>query len=274
VVLIARISLERSEEMRGKIGMVAAMVAVGVFACGASAAMVPGWSYTEIYEMDVSPELATGTATGHTLTHADGTGTNGPSGFAFNAGYGVFLDDSNSSSNQGLLMNDAGSWLGHNGYTADIRIKVLMDTMGNGGEKSMGFAGEPDNGRGLLLDPGGMGYVSNGLLTSNGIDLSSDYVQLRIVVQPDGSQSVYRYLDTAPIITVTAPGGTGINGAVTAGPGFFLGSWAGSSTTQCNFSIDYLRVGLGTDVMRDFTPEPATLALLALGVIPMLRRRR
>ena len=45
-----------------------------------------------------------------------------------------------------------------------------------------------------------------------------------------------------------------------------FGSMAGSSTQSGKFQIDWARV--------DVVPEPTTLALLAFGAIPMLRRRR
>jgi hypothetical protein len=249
----------------------AAGLAVG--ANGAAGLLViDSVEYVELYEMDVSPELVGGTLYGNVMEHADGSGTYGPSGFVFADGIATFLDDGNSSGNQGLRLNNAAGALGTNGYVADMRIKWLAGCEGNGAQKSMGFAGNNGDGRGIRIDNGWIHYVSSGVVTSAAVDMR-EWVDLRVVVEPDGSQAVYLWQGEWPIgnwtklIEVIAPGATGVNTAITQGPGFFLGSWGGGSTTLCSFQIDYLRVGR-------VVPEPATLVLLVCGAGLLLRRRR
>lgn len=254
---------------------VAAVAGLAMYAGNAQAL------YVEQYEMNSTPELPAGTLNGNVMSatgaggSANGTGTNGPSGFVYSGGIGTFLDDANSSGNQGMRLNGAGVLLGATGYTADIRIRWLQGTAGNGGQKSMGFAGNTGAGRGLRVDSNNLYYVSSGIAaTGSGIDMTTGFKELRIVVQTDGSQSVYLLGSNTAILTVTAPGATGVNVAIDTGPGFFLGSMGGSSTTLSNYELDWVRLAQGTDVLADHVPEPATLALLALGGIPMMIRRR
>src|SRR2546423_13015954 len=74
----------------------AALMSAGFFAGEARATF-----YSEQYEMKFSPDTVAGTVNGFTLNVAAGTGTYGPSGSTFAGGIMTFLDDYNSSSDQG-----------------------------------------------------------------------------------------------------------------------------------------------------------------------------
>src|SRR5436190_3232343 len=77
----------------------AALVSIGLFAGAARAT-----PYSEQYEMTFSPDTLAGTVNGHTLGVATGTGTYGGSGSTFSGGIMTFLDDGNSSGNQGYFL--------------------------------------------------------------------------------------------------------------------------------------------------------------------------
>jgi hypothetical protein len=243
-------------------------------ATSVSAQIFPNY-YDEQYEMNAACDTLAGTVNGNVMTaDGGGAGTYGASGFMFANGIGTFLDDASSSGYQGFRLNNAAGLLGTDGYTVDLKIRWLAGCEGNGSQKSMGFAGNNGCGRGLRVDGNMLGYVSNSLLVAGDID-NTVWQRLRIVVQNDGSQGVYRWVNGSYylVIEVINPGPVGVSPAITAGPGFFLGSWGGTSTTLSSFQLDYVRVKRGTGLYEIYetvpTPEPGSLLALAGGLFAM-----
>src|SRR5262245_2759478 len=106
--------------------------------------------------MTASPDTVAGTVNGFTLSVGGGTGTLGPSGSSFSGGIMTFLDDSNSSANQGFYLTGA-TFLGSLDFIADFRIRVLQNQQGASGggaaaAKVMSF--KSGNQRGLHMDTG------------------------------------------------------------------------------------------------------------------------
>jgi hypothetical protein len=242
--------------------------------------------YTEQYEMNASPTTLAGTANGNTLSIADptGNGTYGPEGWVYSGGIGTFLDDSNSSGNQGLAVT--GTWMnGSVSYTADYKIQVLGNQAGSGGKKSLSFW-TGGVGRGLQLNTNTAVFVSGSGTTGTswGLDLSSLYRDVRVIVDGtaftatmywDENDNDINDGDYTHANVTTGLGGSGFWGGTTVG--FALGSTGGSSTTFSNYNMDYFRVfsgGTNPNAIYEVVPEPATLALLALGAVPMMMRRR
>jgi hypothetical protein len=264
-----------------RMSWVAAVAGLAMYANSAKAIF-----YDEMYEMDFSPTTVAGTVYGHVLYIADptGTGTNGAEGFTYAGGIATFLDDGSSSGNQGLAVgNDTqAAWLqGSGNFIVDMRIQILGDQTGTGGRKSMSFWS--GNGRGLKMDTGGAAFVNgSGESAPGGAHNFAVYDEYRVVIN-GGTNTADLYYSTDGVInngdgdivllTTTTMGGSGFWGGSVVG--FALGSTGGSSTTLCHYYMDYFRVySGGTGVNTVYTPEPASLALLALGGIPMMMRRR
>src|SRR5438067_175221 len=100
----------------------AALAGIGLFAGVARAT-----PYSEQYEMTFSPDTVAGTVNGFTLNVASGTGDNGPSGSTFSGGIMTFLDNSNSSGDQGYFLPSTSTLLiGSANYLCDFRIRMLQ----------------------------------------------------------------------------------------------------------------------------------------------------
>jgi len=250
--------------MRRKIGLVVALAAVGFFACGANAAVM-GWDFDA--DPDTGPNPMTRVGTGY------GTGTG-----LVGDGTAIFWDSLSVGGNNGFII---GGWTG--GYTFDIRVKVLESVTNSTSAKSLSFKQYAqdgtlvDQGRGVALDTNAIRLTGNGTVRTYGADLT-DFRWIRLSVPNDGN--VYPYLWDASTSTWIDLGFQGLGqsgpGAEIVRAGIALGSLSGSGTTTGKFVID--TAGVDSSVARGAVgapiPEPATLALLALGAIPMLRRRR
>jgi len=263
-----------------------ALVNIGLFAGGARATF-----YSEQYEMTASPDTVAGTVNGFTLNVAAGNGDNGPSGSTFSGGIMTFLDNGNSSGDQGFFLPSSSTLLiGSTAYLADFRIRVLQDNLPASTGKIMSFKSN-GNGRGLHMDTSGVQFVngSGGVGSASGYDFTTSFVECRVIVDGSGANTVSLYVSTTgsvntptsnyQLLAQTTMGGSGYApelGAI----GFALGSTAGSSTTLANFQLDWFRVESGTTTLNSVwetapVPEPGTLALLALGgVLLVVRRRR
>jgi hypothetical protein len=258
-------------------------VALVLYTSTANAALI----YTEAYEMNSSPTALAGTTFGNVLFIADptGNGTFGPEGWVYSAGIGEFLDDANSSGNQGLAVGTTAqaAWLqGSSNYSADMRIQVLADQQGSAGRKSMSFWS--GNGRGLQIDTGGATFVNgSGPSAPGGGHNFGVFDTYRVIINgATNTADLYYSLDgdvnngnnDNVLLTTTAMGGSGFWGGSTVG--FALGSTAGSSTTLSHYYMDYFRVySGGTNPNAVYSvPEPAMLAMLVLGSVPMVMRRR
>jgi hypothetical protein len=242
--------------------------------------------------MTNDPTTVGGTLNGNILyvITGAGSGTNGATGFTYSGGIATFLDDSNSSGNQGIYSGDntQSAWLqGSSNYTFDMKMQMLgTSTGGNGGQKDMSFWSS--NGRGLRFDVNGnTNFVSSGPIAPTGSHANTAYDTYRVIVDAGGSigpvNTIYIYYSSDGdvnngnadnvLLTSTTMGGSGWFGGSTVG--FALGSTGGSSTTNANYNLDWVRVVSGsTGVDAVYTPDPASLALLALGAIPMMIRRR
>jgi MYXO-CTERM domain-containing protein len=259
--------------MRKLVGMVAAIVGVGFFACGASAAVV-GWDFTVQPSLEATPMipyssdvqgLSNGVYTPYGGTIA-GTGLQGD-------GTAIFADAPTESANSGFVLGGFGP-----GFTLDVRVKVL-ENVTQGGGKSMSILDSTGNGRGIKLRTDGLELVNgSGVVRGYGYD-GSQWQILRFSLSGNGT--VDPYLWDAGSSTFIALGNQGLGGSgfnVQGQPAgaIGIGSLAGSSTQSGKFLIDWAYVD--TNVARGGTPppmpEPGTLALLALGALPLLRRRR
>lgn len=240
--------------------------------------------YTEKWEMDVDMTSAGAGSIAGTAMHADGggSGTYGPDGFDYSGGIATFLDNASSSSNQGTALHGAAfeALAGTGGYTVDMRIKWLSGCGGNGSQKSMGFAGAGGVGRGLRVDSGWIHSVSSGVVASGGIDMTP-WNELRIIVQSSGLWSVYRKGTWDLVLASPSAGSTPTAGILSNEMGLFLGSFGGSSTTDCSFQLDWVRLAAGTELTADHdpvVPEPGSMLALASGLVGMagfaIRRRR
>jgi hypothetical protein len=263
-----------------------ALVSIGLFAGGARANF-----YDEQYEMTASPDTLAGTVNGHILSVAGGTGTYGPSGSTFSGGIMTFLDDGASSGNQGYFLPPSDTLLiGSANYLCDFRIRVLQQNLPYpGGSKIMSF--KSGNGRGLHMDKDGVQFVngSGGVGTATGFDFNSSFVECRVII--NGTlNTADLYVNTTGFVNTPASVGNYVNLASTSmggsgfagelgGIGFALGSLSGSGTTQANFDLDWFRVESGTSDVNSIwetapVPEPSALALLVLGGVAMVMRRR
>ncbi len=282
--------------MRGKIGIVAVMVGVGLFVTVANGAVM----------YDPTNVTGTMTANGWTLaadgqadidigkswdvSHSDpADGTNGvwhvedvnagPSGNTYMKAWKNdpgSLDGSRGMVMARINMFGSGTNSGTFGYSSAATNRSLLMSIRDGG---VNFKGGWGSGSGSTMAvPGGtlnqfrvyaMSYYNDGAgwrfdaWISNGNDWSAnaaDWTQL--VANSSG---------------YTIPEETLLGQPVT---GVLLGSF-GSSGNYQNYAADWLFASY-TDVNGDSlmtpwvdgVPEPTTLALLALGTIPMLRRRR
>ena len=120
----------------------------------------------------------------------------------------------------------------------------------------------------------------SGVVRGYGFDLSQWQI-LRFSLPNDGS--VHPYLwdgNTSSWTDLGAQGlgGSGGNLSPATAAGFAIGSMAGSSTQSGKFQIDKAYIdnaaARGGEGLPLWVPEPTTLVLLALGVMPLLRRRR
>ncbi|MDO8586791.1 MAG: PEP-CTERM sorting domain-containing protein [Armatimonadota bacterium] len=237
--------------------------------------------YVENYEMDNDMTTAAGTANGNVMS------LNGAvaSGWSYAGGIGQFNDDNalNGGVNVGLSLTGAAGLavVGAGGYTVDMRLQWVAGCAGGASAKTFGFSGNNGNGRGLRINESDVAYISSGVVTSGGLDLTGGQWQsIRIIVQADGSQDIYRS-DNSWIMGIVAPGATGLPGASGGAPIIALGNYAGGSTTLTTINVDYVRIAQGTDLYADHNPvipEPGSMLALASGLIGMagfaIRRRR
>jgi hypothetical protein len=260
------------------------LVCLLVLALTLSAGCAYAALYAEAWEMDVDMTGAGAGVILATAMHADGggTGTYGTDGFNYSGGVAEFLDDTNSSSNQGTAIHGAQfqALVGTGTYTVDMRIRWLSGTGGNGSQKSMGFQGASSAGRGLRLDNGWIHSVSSGVVASGGV-VTAEWLDMRIIVGTDGIWNAYVGETGNLILNSTSAGSTPCYGILNNDPGngFFLGSMGGSSTTDCRYLLDYVRVVANADPTAHFdVPEPGSMLALASGLVGMagfaLRRRR
>jgi MYXO-CTERM domain-containing protein len=260
--------------MQRKIGLVVALVGVGFFACGASAAVV-GWEFTVDPTSEATPMLGyasdvawppdNGVYTPYGGTTA-GTGLQGD-------GTAIFADAPTESANSGFVLGGFGP-----GYTLDVRVKVLENVTQTAG-KSMSIVDSTGNGRGIKLRTDGLELVSGtSVVRGYGYD-GTQWQILRFSMSGDGTVDPYLWdVGTNSFIPLgnQALGGSGSNTMGQPNASIGIGSLAGSSTQSGKFQIDWAYVD--TTTARGGTPppmpEPGTLALLALGAAPLLRRRR
>lgn len=213
-------------------------------------------------------------------------GTNGPAGTARYV-------DSGSTGNNGMYRQTfGGSW------TADIRIKVEGTTTGSGG-RSIGVAYADGAGRAIAFGTGtGNGFTfklrhsgdfNSAVVPDNGGADGFHMIRMAFVDDVNNSISVYDLendTDAGPgynwnlllFDNVNMNGATGKPGSLSAlAGGIMLNSESGGITSFSKYLVDWLRVNNNTALTSTdaiMVPEPTTLALLALGALPMLRRRR
>lgn len=258
---------------------------LGITLLAATSAMA---LYTEAWEMDVdmtSAGAGTINDTAMIMPAGAGTGTNGPDGFNYEDGIATFLDDSNSSGNQGVALIDTGNvLLGTGGYTVDMSIRWLAGNDGTGSQRAMGFAGAAGQGRGVEFDQDNLYSKSSGWVASGpGGQNYAEWSTWRVVVQSNGLFTIYRYMTTDVLLASPSAGDTPTRGYIGDNFGFFLGSLSGSGTSLSSYELDWVRVAQGTDILADhnqpqITPEPGSMLALASGLIGMagfaIRRRR
>lgn len=248
----------------------------GLAMCASSAMAVP---YNEMYEMDNDVTTAAGTVFLNPMSLNGAVG----SGMTYGGGVGTFTDNT-SSGNYGvsLVGSAMSAVVDSTTYTVDMKLQWVAGCSGGGGQKTMGFSSSTVNaGRGIRIDSGSIAFVSAGVVSGStgAIDMTV-YQILRIIVNTAGHAEIYNSPSGSPgtwtLISQNeaAPGATGLPGATGGPPVISLGNYAGGSTTLTQVNYDYVRIAQGSDVNAEYTPEPASLALLALGGIPMMIRRR
>jgi hypothetical protein len=277
-----------------------ALAGMAIFTSGARASQI-NW------EMSVSPMADTvpmSNAAGSTGDgFGNGTTDNASPVFAglqdgthgAPAGSARFVDDTSSGNNGMYRQTFGGDW------SADLRIKVEATTAGSGG-RSIGIAYLDGAGRAIAFGTGtGNGFTFK--VRSNA-DIPGDVVgvpdnggadgfhMIRMVLHDDAVNNTFKLydlendLDAGPGVNwnLLLSDSANMNGATGkptslggAAGGIELNSESGGTTTLSQFVLDWLRVNNNTALGATdpiMTPEPATLALLALGGIPMVMRRR
>jgi hypothetical protein len=274
------------------------MAAAGLafYASGAQASQI-NW------EMSVSPLVdtvamtnvpGTGDGFGNGTTevaspHFSGlqNGTNGPAGTA------RFVDSGSTGNNGMYRQTFGGDW------SADLRINVEATTAGGGG-RSIGIAYADGAGRAIAFTDGtGNGFtfrvVSSGTVNSANVPDnggSDGFHMIRMVLHDDAGQNTLAVYDlendtdAGPgynwnlllFDNVNMNGATGKPGSLSAlAGGIMLNSESNSGTSSSKYLMDWLRVNNNTALTANdpiMVPEPATLAMLILGGVPMLIRRR
>jgi len=277
--------------MPRKIGVVAAVVGVGFFACAANAAVVK-------YQMDVALEAEAVPMTkiadgygdvaagdfGAPLWAGLQDGTHGTAGT-------IRFVDSGSNGNDGLVLQGfAGGW------TADLSIMVTTATGPGGDGRSIGVATANGAGRAIGLIPGtgdGFQFQVRSNFVMDAVDVpdspseTTAFHEIRMVLPNNGHLLLYDLeddLDPGPgydwKLLMDDPnigGSTGRPAELNNLGGIALNSLSGGVTRASNFSLDYMAVETGLALGAHdpkLIPEPATLALVVLGAAPLLRRRR
>ena len=240
--------------------------------------------YTEQYEMDGPMDVAANTAWGNAGTLASGYngGTYGNDGMEFSGGIMTFLDDAQSSGNQGIWSDQI--MIGSSEFICDFSIKVLQDQSPAWGSKAKSMSFWSTQGRGLQIDRGRATFVNgtNNVGTA-GSWAFSEWTTARVTISGSANTAnLYVWEDGWTNIASTSMGGSGNS----YGPpiNWALGSHSGSGTTLCNFEMDYFRVYSGSSNVADEfdlkppVPEPSSVLALASGLIGMagfaIRRRR
>ncbi len=292
----------------------AALVSIGVFAAGASAAQIN-------YEMSVSPLSDTVPMTNVTGSAGDGFGNgttdnaspwfaglqNGTNG---TAGTARFVDSSDTSGNNGMLKQGFAG-----GYTVDMRIFVELSTTGAGGDpngrtamavseannhsRAISFLNSNDAGLGgPVAAPNAFRFRIGINVTGTGTEEISvpnnpanptSFHMVRMVIPNNTTLKLYdlendldpgagvnwNLLGTYTGLTGNTGRPSSLNSTTTGG--IELNSESGGNTRSSKFSLDWLRINdsaaLGaTDPIM--VPEPATLALMITGLLPLMMRRR
>lgn len=284
---------------------VAAAAGLAAYSSGAMASVII-WNMSVSPAADTVPMTVVGTGDGFGNGGSDNgsphfagvqNGTNGPVGTARYV-------DSGATGNQGMYRQGFGS-----AWTADLRISVEVsvapsngsmasfrattDGGTNFGGRTIGFLdrntaglGPNGGGNGFRLRIG-QGVIGDSEATVPDSSLSTTFHSIRLVFPGDQTVKLYdleQDLDAGPGVNyvllktfLVGGGSTGMDSNLTTGGGLFLNSDANNGTTAGRMSLDWLAVNnntaLGaTDVAM--VPEPATLAMLVLGCVPMLIRRR
>lgn len=247
--------------MRGKM-VCFLLVGVGVFACAANAAVL-SWEFTVHPTQEAVPMME--------AKGSDGTGT------GYGSGQGLLGDGTAEFGDAPYLSGNYGFYLGGGTgpFTMDIRVKVLEDVL-EGKGKSLSFADSTGNGRGMKLRPGGIELVDgSGVVRGYGpVDLTQ-WIIIRNSFPGNGTVDTLVWNGSAFVhLGNQGLGGSGWSDVITpAGVG--IGSLAGSSTQSGKFLIDWVYIDTAA-ALGDTPPplpEPATLAMLTLCAIPLLRRR-
>ena len=287
--------------MRRKIGLVLGGIAVCMFATVANADILS-------YEMDKSLDDASYASDPFQwVKHGDGYGDLVAGDFnpPEDAGYNK-IGQGNDPTAVSSRFSDTGSYgnddwgisgfaqsPGSTGWTVDMRAWGEENTEGATARRSGGMSNASNAGRRIRIEPRNAAndslrivFVSAGPVATFYIDPTPDatnptlFHMIRFVLPNDGS-GIYLYdlerWDAATgwllVGVCTDIGGT--HSAPGAG-GLTLNAASGGQVTNSKFSADWVRIDTenALGAMDPILPEPVTLALLGLGALPMLRRRR
>jgi len=163
----------------------------------------------------------------------------------------------------------------------DMRVKANLDTViGSSTKRSMSVY-DGANGRGIRIEKSGLTLVDGGGGDKGkaAVDISA-YHMIRVAVS-GGNANIYD-LESTPgawtlLVGPIALGGSGFASETqVAEGGISVNSLGGGSTSNSDFELDWLRLDVGTDrgATGAIIPEPAALALMLVGGLPLLRRRR
>jgi hypothetical protein len=289
VVPIARISLERSEEMRGTIGILAAVAAVGLFATAVNAAYVEynadgsktltqdGWAIAPGYQ-EATPSKSKDWSIGEADSGTDGVWHIQDNNSGGNA-YMRMWKNPGVDQSQGIVLarikllsgdNTAGTF----GYTTSggdadgSSVMVGVRASGLNIKSAEGDITTLNSGATIPV-PGSMAdyrvyalkWTTGGVFdiwVSNGSDWSaneSDWTKLATAGGWPANQGLKDY-----------------DGTIRTG--LCLGSFGGSSAVS-DVKVDWLRWSKNSEEQAPWlVPEPTMLTLLALGMGVLLRRRR
>ncbi|GMU20748.1 MAG: hypothetical protein AMXMBFR13_08440 [Phycisphaerae bacterium] len=222
-------------------GLLTAVTAVGLLACGAHAEVLR-WEFSVHPSQEEVPMSAYargapwdgGTANGTPYGGCiDGTGLQGD-------GTAVFADADCESDVSGFAV---GGWSGD--FTVDLRVKAIEDVGGDPRGKSISVMQANENSRGIALNRGNVTF-KHGSGTACGpwsVDLASDFRIIRVSVVSGATNTATTHVWNGAsweLLGSCTLGGTGGAGEIPAA-GFAVGSLAGSSTTAGKFQIDYAR---------------------------------